>query len=433
MAHDIAKSIEEFPLLQQLMNKEPVFWANPNFDAKLADETVSRAAIFDATARLQRFRPYIETVFPETNHRRGSIESPLLRIRTMQQSLNNFWQMKALGHLYLKADNQLPVAGSIKGRGGVYAVLQIAEDIALHYSNLAYEDNYAMLSSNEFKQLFGHFEIVTTSNGNFSIAVATIARKLGFKVRVQLTGSAPWQQEKLTALGVQLVPEDTNLAENLGDHTYRIDCHRDPNLLLGFATAAIHLQMQLKNQQVTLDEQHPLFIYLPTISGQSAAGIITGLRQILQVPIYPIMIQSSFNPALLLELMTGPDPVSAAELNLDPKIMAASFAGEMPDSRALELAKTQVYGVATVSDHALLQYLNLLAMSENILCEPAALAGFAGYHQLLSQSPSHFDLEHATHIIWATGGSLVPKTDMAQWIQRGDQLLNPRLDEFIKF
>lgn len=73
--------------------------------------------------------------------------------------------------------------------------------------------------------------------------------------------------------------------------------------------------------------------------------------------------------------------------------------------------------------------LAMLADSENIFLEPSALAGMYGpvltatdggmkaYAEVVSKP------EAITHLVWATGGSMVPDEEMQKYYQRGKSLL----------
>jgi D-serine dehydratase len=85
-------------------------------------------------------------------------------------------------------------------------------------------------------------------------------------------------------------------------------------------------------------------------------------------------------------------------------------------------------GSYTVSDRTLHLLLHALAVTENIYLEPSALAGAFGPIQLFkTESGQEYLTTHllqdrmknATHIIWATGGSMVPKELMDEYFQIG--------------
>ena len=65
--------------------------------------------------------------------------------------------------------------------------------------------------------------------------------------------------------------------------------------------------------------------------------------------------------------------------------------------------------------------LTLLADTEDIYLEPSALAGMYG-PCVLENRPEFADLAgnpNTTHLIWSTGGNLVPTAEMQEFYQTG--------------
>lgn len=76
-------------------------------------------------------------------------------------------------------------------------------------------------------------------------------------------------------------------------------------------------------------------------------------------------------------------------------------------------------GEFTVDDAMLYGYMRDLLDTEEVFLEPSACAGFQGPLKLfvteaakayLKEQGLDEKMEHASHIVWATGGSLVPET-----------------------
>src|SRR6185436_18325661 len=88
-------------------------------------------------------------------------------------------------------------------------------------------------------------------------------------------------------------------------------------------------------------------------------------------------------------------------------------------------------GYYTVSDEELYRLLALLEKTESIRLEPSALAGVPGMARLLTEQQGYRTrmgltrsrLANATHLVWATGGSMVPEQEMNSYLERGKSLL----------
>ena len=88
-------------------------------------------------------------------------------------------------------------------------------------------------------------------------------------------------------------------------------------------------------------------------------------------------------------------------------------------------------GNYTVSDEELYRLLALLERNEGLQLEPSALAGVPGMARVLTEQQGYrirtgltaSRLAKATHLVWGTGGSMVPEQEMARYLAKGKQLL----------
>ncbi|MCP8857201.1 D-serine ammonia-lyase [Latilactobacillus fuchuensis] len=427
-------TIKMDPFLTDLQNCKEVCWKNPNL-GKDTKTYFTVADIQDASDRLDRFASYIATVFPETQKTNGIIESRLTEIPDMLEVLKEKESIVTDSQLYLKCDNDLPISGSIKARGGIYEVLKFAETVALESGQLALTDDYAKLANEEFKTMFSKYAIAVGSTGNLGLSIGIMGAKLGFHTTVHMSNDAKqWKKELLRKRGVTVVEHegDFSKAVTLGRKAAEKDpqCHfvddeGSRDLFLGYSVAALRLKKQFEEQGIEITAEKPLFVHLPCGVGGSPGGVAFGLVTIFGPNVKIVFVEPTHAPSMLLGLYTGlNDGISVNDLGIDGKTAADGLAVGRPSRLVGTVINPILYAASTVQDDRLYQYLTLLADSENIYVEPSSTAGIASFvnlnQKLASTEPS---IQKGTHLIWGTGGNMVPKSEMASYYEKGRSLL----------
>ena len=89
-----------------------------------------------------------------------------------------------------------------------------------------------------------------------------------------------------------------------------------------------------------------------------------------------------------------------------------------------ELIRPFLDGCYTLQDERMYALLARLADTEDLWLEPSALAGMYG-PVLVETAPEFRPFAHhrATHLVWATGGGMVPETEMMADYRRGKEVL----------
>ncbi|WP_371362628.1 D-serine dehydratase [Sporomusa rhizae] len=441
----LEKKIEEwkaeFPLIEDLMSTREVFWVNPLYGNKQEESlhSITEKDIQDAEARLARFAPFIMKAFPETEQSNGIIESPLAFIPNMQQKLSELCGLNIPGKLCAKFDSHLPISGSIKARGGVYEVLYLAEAIATKHTNLSWTDDYSILKNDDFRNLFQEYTIVVGSTGNLGLSIGIMGAALGFRVVVHMSVEAKqWKKDMLRSKGVIVVEHTADYSQAVeagrkeaeqDSKSYFIDDESSRHLFLGYAVAAKRLQQQLINLNIVVDEEHPLIVHLPCGVGGGPGGVTFGLKSIFKENVHCFFAEPTHSPAMLLGLMTGlHEKIAVQDFGIDNRTAADGLAVGRPSGLVGRILERDIAGVFTVQDEHLYLLLKMLADSENKFLEPSALAGFFGPMQLMATKSGRRFLKErnlldkmpgATQITWATGGSMVPKTEMDKFYQQG--------------
>lgn len=426
------KALEErFPIIKDIQAEKEVVWINPEkeeFAKSMEGAELTMADVDDAERRLERFAPFIMRCFPETKDRGGLIESVLTLIPKMQEHINQKYGSQLQGNLLLKQDSHLAIAGSVKARGGIYEVLKHTEDLALEHGLLREGDSYEKLADEACRNFFKDYTIQVGSTGNLGMSIGIMSAAVGYEVIVHMSADAKqWKKDLLRSHGVTVMEYESDYSEAvkngraLSDQnpkSYFVDDENSRNLFLGYAVAAKRLVGQLQEKGVTVDADHPMFVYIPCGVGGAPGGITFGLKQVFQDAVHCFFVEPTQAPCMLVGMATGLDSeISVQDIGLTGLTHADGLAVGRPSGFVGGVMKPMLSGELTIRDANLYHYMRDLLETEDIFLEPSACAAFQGPIRLnQSQEMAEYIRENnledkmaqASHIAWATGGSLVP-------------------------
>ncbi len=428
---NITTLIAQYPLVEDLIALKETTWLNPKATTLaegLPHVGLTQADVDDAHARLARFAPYLAKAFPETAANHGIIESELVAIPAMHKRLEAEFDTLLPGTLLLKKDSHLPISGSIKARGGIYEVLTHAEKLALAAGLLSVDDDYSILLEPRFKDFFSQYSIAVGSTGNLGMSIGIMSARIGFKVTVHMSADArEWKKAKLRSHGVTVVEyeEDYGVAVEQGRkaaesdaNCFFIDDENSRTLFLGYAVAGARLKAQFAAQGRVVDADHPLFVYLPCGVGGGPGGVAFGLKLAFGDHVHCFFAEPTHSPCMLLGVYTGlHDQIAVQDLGIDNVTAADGLAVGRASGFVGRAMERLLEGFYTLSDQSMYDMLGWLAQEENIRLEPSALAGMAGPVRLAASG--HHVLDDATHLVWATGGGMVPEEEMAKYLAKG--------------
>lgn len=438
MTINIEQLTEQYPLVKELIELKEVSWFNPSItrlEEGLSYVGLGSEDIQDASQRLKRFAPYLAKAFPETAKTNGIIESEVVPISEMQSVLEREYDTLIQGRLLLKKDSHLPISGSIKARGGIYEVLTHAEKLAIEAGLLTESDDYSKLLNEEFRDFFKRFSIAVGSTGNLGMSIGIMSAKLGFSVSVHMSADArAWKKNRLRALGVNVIEyaQDYGVAVAQGrkeaenDPTcFFIDDENSQTLFLGYSVAGERLKKQFDEKGIAVDAQHPLFVYLPCGVGGGPGGVAFGLKMAFGDNVHCIFAEPTHSPCMMLGVHTGlHDAISVQDIGIDNITAADGLAVGRASGFVGRAMERLLDGYLTIGDERMYRLLGQLNEAENIQLEPSALAGMIGpivvTKSVEYRARMQFDdtvMRNATHLVWATGGGMVPAEEMGFYLK----------------
>lgn len=421
---------------KDISNGIETYWINDKLSSfcSIKDSLCfSEEDIEDARRRLERFAPFILKVFPETKEQNGMIESPLKDISLTKKRLREeYSDLVPEGRLFLKCDSHLAVAGSVKARGGIYEVLKHTEELAIQHGILDIADDYSKLT--EYKDFFSNYSVQVGSTGNLGMSIGIMSAAIGYRAIVHMSADAKeWKKELLRRNGVivkeyasdysKAVLEGRKESEK-DPNSYFVDDEHSRDLFLGYSVAGGRLKRQLDEKNICVDAQHPLFVYIPCGVGGAPGGITFGLKSIWGDNVHCFFVEPTQAPCMFVGMASGcKDKVCVQDYGLSGKTQADGLAVGRCSSLVANAMEHILSGISTVEDYKLYEYMRILYDSDHIVIEPSSCAAFMGYLNmgkkgLMSEYYNKLNnqLEEATHIIWATGGSLMPQSLIDEYL-----------------
>ena len=309
----------------------------------------------------------------------------------------------------------------------IYEVLKLAEKLAQGRF-----ENYEELGSPEMREFFSQYKVAVGSTGNLGLSIGIISAAIGFQVTVHMSAdSRQWKKDMLRSKGVTVIeyPDDYEKAVAQGRKEAEEDpmCHfvDDENsldLFAGYSVAGKRLAAQLREQNIKVDKDHRLYVYLPCGVGGAPGGVTYGLKEYFGDNAYCFFAEPTHAPCMALGLISGKlNEISVGDIGIDGRTEADGLAVGRPSGLVASAMQTRLTGCFTVDDEKLYPYLSALKDREGIFIEPSACAAFAGPGHVCGYEGEAFPApdENSIHIIWATGGNMVPEEEKKAYYERG--------------
>lgn len=409
--------------LRALQERSAFFWANPDHAATLAPNTEIDALIEKAQDRMLRAAKLLQKLFdlPSAGVGQPAIRSALIPLSGLSANIG--------GPVFAKGDHALPVAGSVKARGGFHEVIAYAERLAIAAGLITEGADLAPLAGPEAKELFARHSIVVGSTGNLGMSIGLCGAALGFRAVVHMSVDAKgWKKDRLRSHGVEVVEHDGDYGAAVAEGralaeadplAHFVDDERSLDLFCGYACAARELQEQLLAAGVIVGPTQPLVVHLPCGVGGAPGGIAYGLRQVYGADVYCIFAEPVDAPCMLVQLASGRDDreVSVYDIGLTNKTELDGLAVGAASMVVAPLMRQRLSGVYTVTDAEAHDFLRHLYQGYGLKVEPSAATSIAG--PLLhwqAMEAAGIPASKAAHVAWLTGGALVPDVEFGGYL-----------------
>lgn len=418
---------------------KPVLWINPERAAVVSGgpgDVFGEREFTTACEAWQAMQPLLRALFPEDVGERGIASDLRVLDAGLVPGLDN-----VRATVYLKCDDRLPVAGSIKARGGFFEVVSHAHKACVAAGILAADAPFEAMLDSPARAFLATRRLLVASTGNLGLSVGLVGRALGFAVDVHMSRDAKdWKKQRLRDAGAQVIEHASDYISAV--HAAAQDAARDPachfvddehsaDLFLGYSAAAAELKAQLDAAGIAIGPDRPLFVFLPCGIGGAPGGIAYGLTELFGRDVHCFFAEPVAAPCMLTQMLGGYDaPHSVYDFGLDGRTEADGLAVTQASLLVAGMMRARLAGILTESDDAMLAYVRRLHEGAGLRLEPSATAGLSGPSRLLTTPEGNACLArfgigaeraNAVHVVWATGGSLVPDAIFESWLAHEPQ------------
>ena len=398
-----------------LVRGETAVWLrDPGLGLTVDAAPLSTDEIAEARARFIRFEPVLRALFPDKDWD-GQIRSDLAD-----------YPMSSTPGLLVKCDHALPMAGSVKARGGVYELLCYVEELALDRGLLGPGQSLETLLAPASLAVLEAHRIVVASTGNLGFAIGRVARALGLQAEIHMSHDAKtWKKERLRAIGATVVEHDCDYTgavararqAAVAEDAYFIDDEDSRRLFVGYAVAAAELADQLSARGLTIGPGRPLIVYLPCGVGGAPGGITAGLKQIYGEHVLAVFVEPVASPCVFAALAVGQGrPISIYEFGLTNDTIADGLAVPSASPFVMQAIGRNIDAVVGVTDQAMVDWVRRAWAQAELRLEPSGASGFAALDPFNSRARAAGVIDSdakPVHVVWTTGGSLLPEAEFA--------------------
>ena len=293
------------------------------------------------------------------------------------------------------------------------------------------DDDYAKLASEECREFFSQYTMQVGSTGNLGLSIGIASAAVGYRAIVHMSADAKqWKKDLLRSHGVTVIEYDGDYSKavengrkesDANPKSYFVDDENSKDLFMGYAVAARRLKKQIEELKIKVDAEHPLFVYIPCGVGGAPGGVTFGLKTVWGDHVHVFFVEPTQAPCMVLGMATElHNQICVQDVGLTGLTHADGLAVGRPSGFVGKVMEPILSGEFTVEDKWLYEYMRALLDTEHIFIEPSACASFAGPVNLLNYEETRKYIEEnqlshkmkeAAHIVWATGGSLVPEEE----------------------